>query len=203
MVKKIEHFWKGLSHDKTQISALPPEQYGDRFYRFVKGVTMSAEEAKRKEQEREEAEAEAAQRLEEEGDEEEVEAGSCPFGSHHGRAHVPPMPTHQPPVPPVGRLPPNAEVENPDRNEEVDHLPVVDEAAESSAMNEKRPKTPAKDRPVTPRRVDSRDGTPKVGKPESADSGYGGNGMDGDVLRRKVSKASLDKSLPPLPHEAL
>lgn len=202
MVKKIEHFWKGLSHDKTQISALPPEQYGERFYRFVKGVTMSAEEAKRKEQEREAAEIEAAQRAEEEGSEEEVEVGSCPFGPHQARSHVPPMPTHQPPMPPVSRLPPNAEAET-GRNEEVDHLPVVDEAAESSAMTEKRPKTPAKDRPITPRRTDPRDGTPKFGKPESADSGYGGNGMEGDVLRRKVSKASLEKSLPPLPGEAL
>ncbi len=47
MIKKIEHFWKGLSHDRTQISALPPEQYGDRFYNFVEGITMSAEEARR------------------------------------------------------------------------------------------------------------------------------------------------------------
>lgn len=200
MVKKIEHFWKGLSHDKTQISALPPTQYGDRFYRFVKDVTMSPEEAKRRQQDREEAEIEAVQRAEEE-ESEEVEAGSCPLGSHQVRAHVPPMPTHQPPVPPVSRLPPNAEAEKPERNEEVDHLPVVDEAAESSATTEKRPKTPAKDRPVTPRKVDLRDGTPKVGKPESADSGYGGNGVEGDVLRRKVSKASLDKNLPPLPGE--
>ncbi|KAK1672150.1 phosphatidylinositol-4-phosphate 5-kinase [Colletotrichum godetiae] len=41
MIKKIEHFWKGLTSDKTKISALPPEQYGDRFYNFVEGITMS------------------------------------------------------------------------------------------------------------------------------------------------------------------
>ena len=47
MIKKIEHFWKGLGHDRTQISALPPDQYGDRFYKFIEGITLSAEEAAR------------------------------------------------------------------------------------------------------------------------------------------------------------
>ena len=45
MIKKIEHFWKGLTNDKTQISALPPDLYGDRFYNFIEGNTMSTEEA--------------------------------------------------------------------------------------------------------------------------------------------------------------
>src|SRR5690606_40138893 len=52
MIKQIEHFWKGLTNDRTQISALPPEQYGDRFYNFVEGVTMSAEEVHREAQRR-------------------------------------------------------------------------------------------------------------------------------------------------------
>ncbi|KAL1875945.1 hypothetical protein VTK73DRAFT_9656 [Phialemonium thermophilum] len=60
IVKKIEHFWKGLSHDRSQISALPPDQYGDRFINFISGVTMSAEEAARLEQEKNRAAAEAA-----------------------------------------------------------------------------------------------------------------------------------------------
>ncbi|OJI83391.1 hypothetical protein ASPTUDRAFT_718095 [Aspergillus tubingensis CBS 134.48] len=47
MVKKIEHFFKGLSHDRTQISPIPPEGYGDRFINFIKGITMSKEEAER------------------------------------------------------------------------------------------------------------------------------------------------------------
>ncbi|PKY07749.1 phosphatidylinositol-4-phosphate 5-kinase its3 [Aspergillus campestris IBT 28561] len=46
-VKKIEHFFKGLSHDRAQISPVPPEGYGDRFIHFIKGITMSKEEAER------------------------------------------------------------------------------------------------------------------------------------------------------------
>jgi 1-phosphatidylinositol-4-phosphate 5-kinase len=48
MVKKIEHFFKGLSHDRAQISPIPPEGYGDRFINFVKGITMSKEEAEQR-----------------------------------------------------------------------------------------------------------------------------------------------------------
>ncbi|KAJ5469517.1 Phosphatidylinositol 4-phosphate 5-kinase its3 [Penicillium diatomitis] len=47
MIKKIENFFKGLSHDRSQISPIPPEGYGDRFVHFVKGITMSVEEAER------------------------------------------------------------------------------------------------------------------------------------------------------------
>lgn len=46
-VKKMEHFFKGLSHDRNQISPIPPESYGDRFVKFIKGITMSKEEAER------------------------------------------------------------------------------------------------------------------------------------------------------------
>jgi 1-phosphatidylinositol-4-phosphate 5-kinase len=46
--KKIEHFFKGLSHDRTQISPIPPEGYGERFINFIKGITMSKEEAERR-----------------------------------------------------------------------------------------------------------------------------------------------------------
>ncbi|KAJ5219856.1 hypothetical protein N7468_009060 [Penicillium chermesinum] len=47
-VKKLENFFKGLSNDRTQISPVPPESYGDRFINFIKGITMSKEEAERK-----------------------------------------------------------------------------------------------------------------------------------------------------------
>ncbi|KAF5573798.1 polyketide synthase [Fusarium pseudoanthophilum] len=43
--KKIEHFWKGLWHDRTQISAIPPQEYGERFLRFMEGITIVPEEA--------------------------------------------------------------------------------------------------------------------------------------------------------------
>lgn len=52
MFKKMEHFFKGLSHDRGQISPIPPEGYGDRFIAFVKGITMSSEEAERRRQSR-------------------------------------------------------------------------------------------------------------------------------------------------------
>ncbi|OJJ43399.1 hypothetical protein ASPZODRAFT_161625 [Penicilliopsis zonata CBS 506.65] len=47
MLKKMEHFFKGISQDRTQISPIPPEGYGDRFIKFVTGITMSKEEAER------------------------------------------------------------------------------------------------------------------------------------------------------------
>ncbi|KAL6237988.1 hypothetical protein BDW75DRAFT_52771 [Aspergillus navahoensis] len=46
-VKRIEHFIKGLTHDRTQISPIPPEGYGDRFVNFIRRITMSKEEAER------------------------------------------------------------------------------------------------------------------------------------------------------------
>ncbi|KAI1332287.1 SAICAR synthase-like protein [Xylariaceae sp. FL0255] len=81
MIKKIEHFWKGLSHDRTQISALPPEEYGDRFLNFMSGITMSPEEAARDQRDR----AAAAARAEDE--------------------KIPPVPTYLPPAPPGMRSP--------------------------------------------------------------------------------------------------
>ena len=44
-VKRLEHFWKGMSANKTQISPIPPEGYGDRFVKFISGITMPREEA--------------------------------------------------------------------------------------------------------------------------------------------------------------
>ncbi|KAJ4403190.1 Phosphatidylinositol-4-phosphate 5-kinase [Neurospora sp. IMI 360204] len=61
IIKKMEHFWKGLSGDRHQISALPPHEYGERFINFISGITMSCEEAIREAQERgAQMEAEAA-----------------------------------------------------------------------------------------------------------------------------------------------
>lgn len=34
-LKKLETFWRGLSHDLKVISAVPPRDYGDRFYEFI------------------------------------------------------------------------------------------------------------------------------------------------------------------------
>ena len=49
-VKRIEHFVKGLSHDRTQISPIPPQGYGDRFYRFINGITLCRDESDRTKQ---------------------------------------------------------------------------------------------------------------------------------------------------------
>jgi 1-phosphatidylinositol-4-phosphate 5-kinase len=49
MLKKAEHFWKGLSHNRSQISPVPSQSYGERFIHFIEGITMSKEEAERQE----------------------------------------------------------------------------------------------------------------------------------------------------------
>lgn len=96
MIKKIEHFWKGLSADKTQISALPPEQYGDRFLNFMEGITVSREEAERIAQEKERAAAEAI------AESERQRVSSWNSMSRRSTSNsVPSAPTHQPPAPPV------------------------------------------------------------------------------------------------------
>ncbi|KAK4556271.1 Phosphatidylinositol-4-phosphate 5-kinase [Recurvomyces mirabilis] len=46
-VKKAEHFWKGMGGHESQISPIPPERYGERFIRFISGVTMSREQAEK------------------------------------------------------------------------------------------------------------------------------------------------------------
>ena len=96
MIKKIEHFWKGLSHDKNQISALPPQQYGDRFYHFVEGVTMSPEAAK---EDALRKEAEAAR----------VSADKSNRSRRKDTKEIPPVPQYKPPAPPGGRTSPEAQ----------------------------------------------------------------------------------------------
>jgi len=47
MVKKAEHFWKGMGGHESQISPIPPDRYGDRFVKFISGITMSRERAEK------------------------------------------------------------------------------------------------------------------------------------------------------------
>jgi 1-phosphatidylinositol-4-phosphate 5-kinase len=47
LIKRAEHFFKGLMNQESQISAIPPERYGDRFVRFISGVTKTREAAER------------------------------------------------------------------------------------------------------------------------------------------------------------
>ncbi|KAH6637516.1 hypothetical protein C7974DRAFT_432424 [Boeremia exigua] len=47
LIKRMEHFFKGLTNTESQISAIPPERYGDRFLKFITGVTKTKEAAER------------------------------------------------------------------------------------------------------------------------------------------------------------
>ncbi|KAG8405758.1 Phosphatidylinositol-4-phosphate 5-kinase [Metarhizium acridum] len=230
MIKKIEHFWKGLSHDRSQISALPPEQYGDRFYNFVEGITMSAEEARRE-----------ALRKEQEAIEGRVSTDKS-AKRHSAQRHshgVPPMPD-LPPAPPTSGS--SAEVRetmekaskeakrtessgaleteipdrvlttasSPDKRELFPHepiLPVVEEAAEGSRNeggsvgdrpknlrndNTTIPPPPTGPPPPTP---------PKERPPPPPPLKFDGHEPDGQILRPRLSKESLNKNLPPLPKD--
>lgn len=223
MIKKIEHFWKGLTKDRTQISALPPTQYGDRFYNFIEGNTMSAEEAKR----------ELARKKEQEVTQ-DLEASIRPTRSSGTKQHdIPPMPNHQPPAPPPGWRSPEgretvematakaqrteaqgasesqvpdrtlrAAIVGQDKRDSLQHehiLPVVEEAGESQ---ESRPNMPAKNKslpkprgppPTPPKPAGFADAT-TYGHSYTAKT----NGVS--VEPPRVSRESLrNKSLPPLP----
>jgi 1-phosphatidylinositol-4-phosphate 5-kinase len=47
----MEHFIKGIANTESQISAIPPERYGDRFIKFISAVTKTKEAADREKQE--------------------------------------------------------------------------------------------------------------------------------------------------------
>lgn len=107
VIKKIEHFWKGLSNDRNQISALPPTQYGDRFLNFMEGITLSQEEAEREKQEKEHQAAEEAIA----GERQRVSSWNS-IGRKSTSNSVPAVPTHLPPPPPdrgIGARSPEAE----------------------------------------------------------------------------------------------
>ncbi|RKL07928.1 Phosphatidylinositol 4-phosphate 5-kinase its3 [Fusarium oxysporum] len=230
IIKKIEHFWKGLSSDKTQISALPPDQYGDRFYHFIEGVTMSTEEAHR------EAERRHQEMIEAQRSENRVSSWNSRRRSSQA---VPPMPTHVPPPPPGPRSPEaqetleraNKEAERSERHGHTENqvpdrvlttgtsrdnrdslqhepiLPVVQEAGENGRDDtEARPPRSSKDlnKSLPPTRAPPPT-PPKSGYagPGSADSGYAGlsNGTGPANQGQRVSIDSLNKELPPLPRK--
>ncbi|KAF8247736.1 SAICAR synthase-like protein [Wilcoxina mikolae CBS 423.85] len=51
-VKRLEHFWRGLSHPKDQVSAIPPLGYGERFFNFISSIVKSPEDAAREKEAR-------------------------------------------------------------------------------------------------------------------------------------------------------
>ncbi|KAM7185134.1 hypothetical protein V8F33_012580 [Rhypophila sp. PSN 637] len=100
IIKKLEHFWKGLSQDRHQISALPPQEYGERFINFISGITMSQEEAHRIAQEKD-----AAAAAEAAASEERQRVGSWNSARRHSSNAIPPAPTYKPPPPPAPHSP--------------------------------------------------------------------------------------------------
>ncbi|KAF9528392.1 hypothetical protein CPB83DRAFT_766872 [Crepidotus variabilis] len=46
-VKKMESFWKGLKSDRHKISPVPPTEYGDRFFSFMKAIMRGGEGGER------------------------------------------------------------------------------------------------------------------------------------------------------------
>ncbi|KAK4226679.1 hypothetical protein QBC38DRAFT_366036 [Podospora fimiseda] len=127
IIKKIEHFWKGLSSDRSQISALPPHEYGERFINFIDGVTMSQEEAFREAQRRDE-EAIAAATAEEE------RQRTASWGSMRRRGTAgpaPPAPNYNPPpVPPQSSRSPEAEATIERAEAEMRRLTLENEGGE-------------------------------------------------------------------------
>ncbi|KAK9421231.1 hypothetical protein SUNI508_06079 [Seiridium unicorne] len=118
VIKKIEHFWKGLSNDRSQISALPPVEYGERFIKFMAGVTMSPEEAERDEMDRQAAAEAAAATAEGET------AGRD--SQQRNSTGAPPHPTYLPPAPPGMRSP-----QSPEPN------PTIEKAMRKATKKEK------------------------------------------------------------------
>lgn len=217
MIKKLEHFWKGLSSDRTQISALPPDEYGDRFLKFMSGITISPEEAAREERDRIAA------------------AAATASSTVQGQAH-PPMPTYLPPAPPEMRSPgspePNPTVEKALRQamkrekdiaeeEQVPErkittssapptgrtnshtvLPVVEESAEAASLGGRsRGESTTEPRPFTPSPRERQDGFTDLGP-----HGIGGRGPPTppktsyiEPVKARVSREDLEKELPPLP----
>ncbi|KAJ9145478.1 SAICAR synthase-like protein [Pleurostoma richardsiae] len=157
IIKKIEHFWKGLSHERSQISALPPDQYGERFINFISGITMSEEEARREAAEKDRAAAEAAaaaEALEKEGH----RKGSLSSARRRSStSHAPPAPTHQPPAPPGPLRSPEVEAtlrkaekvarKHPEREDDVPERVLCTTATATGVM---LPVTTAHGAPVAP-----------------------------------------------------
>ncbi|KAI0400726.1 hypothetical protein F4802DRAFT_472587 [Xylaria palmicola] len=217
MIKKIEHFWKGLSSDRTQISALPPQEYGDRFLQFMSGITMSPEEAAREQRDR-------------------AAAAAATVSSPGDGQTVPPMPTYLPPAPPEMRSStspePNPTVElairkamkkdkdiakeeqiperkittsvaPPARANSHTVLPVVEESAEAASLggHSRGESNATEPRPFTPSPRERQDGFTDLGP-----HGIGGRGPPTppktsyfESVKARVSREDLDKALPPLP----
>ncbi|TVY37644.1 Phosphatidylinositol 4-phosphate 5-kinase [Lachnellula subtilissima] len=225
-VKKLEHFWKGLSHDKRLISPVRPEPYGDRFIEFIEGITKSPEEVAR----------EASQLSVPHTNSNPISNRNTSSldstrrsGNHHMHRTSPNNPTIQrnsndalkgekhgedeadrPDPRTIGIVrSPSAERTN---GMQGQTLPVVEELGEASSTGGRSAHSQDRDsngdiRPMTPAKLtaDGRPMTPAKltadGRPVTPAKDYSpiGNGYG---LRKQVSRQSLDKVLPPLPTTA-
>jgi len=195
---------EGLSHDKKLISPISPEPYGDRFIRFIEGITKSPEEAATETQAVPHTNSNTFSTVSNHDQNALQESGLRKSGS---------APLHKPSTNTATIHRNENEALKSERRAEADEagehgiisavrspsadrsggmqgqtLPVVEELGEASSTggrsgrSQERPLTPAKDdeRPPTP----AKDYSP-------------GNGNHS--IRGRLSKSSLDKELPPLP----
>ena len=238
-IKKLEHLWskfivnshitymlrlivtEGLSHDKKLISPIAPEPYGDRFMRFIDGITKSPEEA-------------AKEAIPDPGIHHKGTNAFSTFSNHDRHKTSQDSTSRRSGTAPMHRTSnsnttlqrnENEAIKSERRGENDDTaeprtlstvrspsaertggmqgqtLPVVEELGEASSTggrsgrSRERPSTPTKDdeRPLTPAKHDER---PFV--PAKDHSPRNGN----QSLQRKISRNSLDKDLPPLPNLA-
>ncbi|CAG8977049.1 hypothetical protein HYALB_00005756 [Hymenoscyphus albidus] len=210
-VKKLEHFWKGLSQDKKQISPISPEPYGQRFIDFIEGITKSPEEAARA------AQAAARQGIPHTNSNTFSARDQNTSSQDSGRRRSNSIPMHRSNTPNATLQRNESEAMNSERRDDEGHrpdprtlsvvrspstdrvgghqgqtLPVVEELGEASSTggrsgHSRDENADGDRRPLTPAKDDARPLTP---------SSY--NGMSNGT-RRPLSRSSLDKELPPLP----
>ncbi|KAF8855443.1 SAICAR synthase-like protein [Acephala macrosclerotiorum] len=212
-IKKLEHFFKGMKHDKRLISPISPEPYGDRFIEFIEGITKSPEEAEREAQDarqsgvphtasntfsnRNTASTESPRRRS--GSQNmrsstsnntfqrnENEAMRLEYRADHDSARPDPRTI-------TTVRSPSAERTN---GLQGQTLPVVEEMGEASSTGGRSTRSRERDengdrRPLTPAK-DNVDDRPQTPAKDYSPNGYGS-------LRRPISRGSLDKDLPPLP----
>ncbi|KAK4937966.1 Phosphatidylinositol-4-phosphate 5-kinase [Elasticomyces elasticus] len=158
-IKRIEHFWKGMSAPRTQISAVPAQQYGERFLNFITGVTMTREEAERRKTEESRRSGVQTSALSMDSQREAYQSGSI---TEHGTSMSPAVEKtmqkaqkQTDKATPAGKGRSESEDEKPERtlrtaedSRSASLLPVVAEAGESSSQSSrKRALSPADERP--------------------------------------------------------
>lgn len=202
---------EGLSHDKKLISPIAPEPYGDRFIRFIEGITKSPEEAARESipdpsiphtnsnafstfsnHDRHTSSQDSTRRR----------SGSAPM--HKTSTNNATLQRNENEALKSERRGENEEAAEPRvistvRSPSAERtggmqgqtLPVVEELGEASSTGGRSGRS--RERPLTPAKDDERPLTP------AKDYSPTGNGK---TVKGRLSRSSLDKDLPPLPRVA-